>query len=115
MSSSTPSRTLASVDLPDPFGPINAWTSPWRTVRSMPLRICLPSTDACRPSISRVAASTAVCGCVFVSAVTIHLDQDVVAFHLHREHLDGSRCRQRPRPARLQVERGPVLRALDGP
>src|SRR5689334_10280942 len=32
---------LASVDLPDPFGPMRAWNSPGRTWRSTPLRICL--------------------------------------------------------------------------
>ena len=32
---------LASVDLPEPLGPIRAWISPSRTVRSTPLRICL--------------------------------------------------------------------------
>src|SRR5204862_5315994 len=82
------SSVEARVDLPDPFGPIRAWTSPWRTVRSIPFRIPLPSTDAWSPSISRVAASTAVCVCACVSAVTVHLDQDVVTFQLHREHLD---------------------------
>ena len=34
--------TWDSVDLPDPFGPITAWTSPLRTTRSIPLRISLP-------------------------------------------------------------------------
>src|ERR1700754_1338322 len=32
---------LASVDLPEPLGPISAWNSPARTCRSTPLRICL--------------------------------------------------------------------------
>src|SRR3954466_16096537 len=32
---------FASVDLPEPFGPISAWNSPARTCRSTPLRICL--------------------------------------------------------------------------
>src|SRR6185436_1778632 len=31
---------FASVDLPEPFGPISAWNSPARTCRSTPLRIC---------------------------------------------------------------------------
>src|SRR3954468_5142051 len=31
---------LASVDLPEPLGPISAWNSPARTCRSTPLRIC---------------------------------------------------------------------------
>src|SRR5947207_633680 len=38
----------ASVLLPEPLGPITAWTSPGLTVRSMPRRISLPSTRACR-------------------------------------------------------------------
>src|SRR3954471_14743944 len=33
--------TLASVDLPEPLGPISAWTSLERTSRSRPLRISL--------------------------------------------------------------------------
>ena len=36
-----PMITLASVDLPDPFGPISAWISPFETSRSRPLRISL--------------------------------------------------------------------------
>src|ERR1051325_7978869 len=38
----------ASVLLPEPLGPMIAWTSPALTVRSMPRRISLPSTLACR-------------------------------------------------------------------
>src|SRR5919199_1375182 len=34
---------LASVDLPEPLGPMRACTSPGRTMRSRPLRICLSS------------------------------------------------------------------------
>src|ERR687897_76949 len=44
--------TWASVDLPDPLGPITACTSPERTVRSMPRRISLPDTAARSPEIS---------------------------------------------------------------
>src|SRR3712207_2633604 len=36
-----PMTALASVDLPEPLGPISACISPERTVRSTPLRICL--------------------------------------------------------------------------
>lgn len=36
------SRTLLSVDLPEPFLPMMAWTSPSRTVRVTPFRICCP-------------------------------------------------------------------------
>ena len=36
-----PMTTFASVDLPEPFGPIRAWISPLPTARSRPLRISL--------------------------------------------------------------------------
>src|SRR3978361_75526 len=47
-------RTCASVDFPDPFGPMSACTSPDATSRSTPRRISTPATDACRFSIRRV-------------------------------------------------------------
>src|SRR5512142_197360 len=43
----------ASVLFPEPFGPMIACTSPWRTMRSIPLRIGLPSTSTWRSLISR--------------------------------------------------------------
>src|SRR5215203_5065989 len=46
---------LASVDLPDPLGPIRAWISPLETSKSSPLRISLPSALTCRFVISRSA------------------------------------------------------------
>src|SRR5919199_4758328 len=46
---------LASVDLPEPLGPISAWNSPSRTWRSTPLRICLSAAETCRFLISRSA------------------------------------------------------------
>src|SRR5262245_12422647 len=46
---------LASVDLPEPLGPISAWNSPERTCRSTPLRICLSPAETCRFLISRSA------------------------------------------------------------
>jgi hypothetical protein len=36
-----PMMTLASVDLPEPLGPMRAWISPLLTLRSRPFRICL--------------------------------------------------------------------------
>src|SRR3954465_14745634 len=48
-----PMITFASVDLPEPFGPMRAWISPSRTVRSRPLRICLSPAEAWRFLISR--------------------------------------------------------------
>src|SRR5215208_7059488 len=50
-----PMIALASVDLPDPFGPIIAWISPERTWRSTPLRICFSPAATCRFLISRSA------------------------------------------------------------
>src|SRR4051794_18836048 len=50
-----PMIALASVDLPEPLGPIIAWISPERTCRSTPLRICLSPAATCRFLISRSA------------------------------------------------------------
>src|SRR5438105_5589689 len=44
-----------SVDLPDPFGPITACTSPLDTSSETPFRICRPSTLARRSLISKSA------------------------------------------------------------
>src|SRR5918996_2806500 len=46
---------FASVDLPEPFGPISAWNSPERTCRSTPLRICLSPAETWRFLISSSA------------------------------------------------------------
>src|SRR5215469_6501190 len=48
---------LARVDLPEPFGPISAWTLPFSTSRSSPLRISLSSAFTCRLRISSSAIS----------------------------------------------------------
>src|SRR2546430_134708 len=74
--------------------------------RTASFRIFLPSTLACRSRISSVAVSTAV-------SATIHLDQDLVVLHLHLVDVHRRRGRQASRPAGLEVERRPVLRALD--
>src|ERR687885_2742553 len=50
-----PMIALASVDLPEPFGPMSAWNSPSRTCRSTPLRICLSPAETWRFLISRSA------------------------------------------------------------
>src|SRR5436305_12301373 len=51
-----PAIEYARVDLPDPFGPMIAWVSPDRTVRSTPLRISVRSspspTVTCRSRIT---------------------------------------------------------------
>src|SRR3984885_1936953 len=53
-----PMITLASVDLPDPLGPISACTLPFSTSRSRPLRISFSSTRTCRLRISSSANFT---------------------------------------------------------
>src|SRR4051812_40237973 len=45
--------TLASVDLPEPFGPISAWIWPFSMVRSSPLRISFSPARTWRLLISR--------------------------------------------------------------
>src|SRR5919206_2190544 len=50
-----PMTAFASVDLPEPLGPISAWNSPSRTCRSTPLRISLSPAVTCRFLISRSA------------------------------------------------------------
>src|SRR3954449_4791777 len=45
----------ASVDLPEPLGPMSAWISPLLTERSTPRRISRSSTRTCRLRISRSA------------------------------------------------------------
>src|SRR3954471_18759906 len=49
-----PESARASVLLPEPFGPMIAWTSPGLTVRSMPLRMSLSSALTCRFLISSI-------------------------------------------------------------
>ena len=55
-----PMIAFASVDLPEPFGPISAFTWPRETERSSPLRISLPSAVTCKLVISRSAMSPLV-------------------------------------------------------
>src|SRR4051812_40721884 len=47
--------TLASVDFPEPLGPMSAWISFERTSRSRPLRICLSPAATCRLRIDSSA------------------------------------------------------------
>src|SRR3954454_13780234 len=46
---------LASVDLPEPLGPIRAWNSPERTCRGSPRRMDFSPALTCRLRISRSA------------------------------------------------------------
>ena len=58
-----PMTALARVDLPEPLGPISAWISPERTVRSTPLRICLSPALTWRLVIWSSAMSPKRGGC----------------------------------------------------
>src|ERR1700680_2769771 len=49
--SSRPASTCASVLLPEPFGPMMAWTSPARTSRLTPFSMSLPATRALKSVI----------------------------------------------------------------
>src|SRR3954447_13143392 len=51
-SAGLPMIALASVDLPEPLGPMSACTSPRSTVRSRPVRICLSPAATWRVRIS---------------------------------------------------------------
>ena len=51
--SGLPSNTLASVDLPEPLGPNNAWISPGAIVRSTPRKIGVEPALACRLRTSK--------------------------------------------------------------
>src|SRR5512144_1687737 len=61
-----PMIALASVDLPEPLGPMSAWMVPSSTSRLTPLRISLPSAVTCRLRISSSANSTPRCICVLL-------------------------------------------------
>ena len=49
-----PITTFARVDLPEPFGPIIAWTSPGLIFKSTPFKISTSSTSACKFLISNI-------------------------------------------------------------
>src|SRR4051794_37451868 len=66
-----PMIALASVDLPEPFGPISAWISPLPTDRSTPLRISLSSARTCKFVISRSDIGVSV---VFGKSSSARLD-----------------------------------------
>src|SRR3954462_10639348 len=109
----------ARVDLPDPFGPMIAWVSPERTVRSTPRRISLVSspspTGTCRSRISRTDNfSLLAVGRDGETAVALGVDQHVIP--LHADRVDGDRLggRQVGGLAGAQVEARPVQPALDG-
>src|SRR5687768_8313634 len=89
---------LASVDLPEPFGPISAWTSSGFTVRSIPLRICLSPARAWRLRISRSGIGSnldqfrlvAVCELDELGEGRALERLDDAALHAHPQELRGA-------------------------
>src|SRR3989337_1044363 len=85
-----PARTWASVLFPEPFGPMIAWTSPASTVMSIPRRISLSFTLACRFRISSSAipSSSSLRGPSPDRALEVQADLDqLLRLHgeLHRQ------------------------------
>src|SRR3569623_2185 len=68
---SRPASTLASVDLPEQFGPMMACTSPALISRSKPLRMGLPSTFTLR---------------------CLMLNMSIHPYTLHRSNLTDAAC-----------------------
>src|ERR687897_1044653 len=108
-----PMSTWASVDLPDPLGPMTACTSPERTVRSMPRRISLPDTPARSPEISSTWP-TLVDVAALIVALLIDHHHDVTVVDADVVDGLGLGRRQARRLAGLERELAAVLPALDG-
>src|SRR5262245_4660976 len=120
--------TCDNVDLPDPFGPMSACTSPDATSRSTPRRISFPSTAACRSSIRntlmlarsrrlrRRAARAPLAArrdTRLADARSWDAHDHVVAFDAHRVHGDRLGGRKALGLAADQRKGRPMLRALD--
>src|SRR5579883_1016661 len=98
---------LASVLLPEPFGPIKAWISPWFTVRLTPLTISLPSMATWRSRTSSVGVRSVmeqrvllVVGCRVCFARPLH----------DRRHGAAARLADQVVAARLPIHDAPDLR-----
>ncbi|CAJ6573482.1 Uncharacterised protein [Burkholderia pseudomallei] len=58
---SAPAIKLKSVDLPAPFGPISAWRSPGRIVRSMPTSTGVAPNDLLTSAMRSAGGALAAC------------------------------------------------------
>src|SRR3569623_1470394 len=86
---SRPASTLASVDLPEPLGPMMACTSPALISRSMPLRMALPSTFTLRFLILSISLNSHFKFDLADAAFEAHAQQILrLARELHRQLLD---------------------------
>src|SRR5687768_15214767 len=82
-SDSTPVSTLIKVDLPAPFCPISAWTSPARKLKSTPSSAGLPEYTCVMPrAVSRGAG--ALTSATMVGSVLAL--REFLRGHFHREH-----------------------------
>src|SRR4029453_8486546 len=117
-----PAMESASVDLPDPFGPMMAWVSPLRIVKSTPVRISLGpysvSTETCRSRISRVDMNSGLldfgrCAERLRIEWCRYIDEYVVALDAAAIDRDRLRRRQADRFPGRQIEAGSVHVALD--
>src|SRR5207249_782833 len=75
-------RAFASVLLPEPFGPITAWTSPLFSARETPFRISRPSTLARRSLISKSANSLSLVRSDLIRAAGVTRANPGRALHL---------------------------------
>src|SRR6185295_16939572 len=89
----TPVSTLISVDLPAPFWPMSAWTSPARSVSSTPARACTPGKAR---EMSRALSTIAVS---FMAPRSVLARLDVLLRRFHREDLFFDHDTFRDRPA----------------
>src|SRR3954467_14010707 len=79
----------ASVDLPEPLGPMRACSSPLPTLRSTPRRISRSSTLTCRLRISRSANGSHLCGYEFGKGGVLERAHDGEA-HPRPQELGGA-------------------------
>src|SRR4051812_11817239 len=117
---------LASVDLPEPLGPMRAWISPGLTMRSTPLRICLSSawTWRLRISSSGMVSLASGLGCVTVVVVSdvgcgrgvlalprelAGLEVDELGERRVRERLEDADLHARPQELRRAAATGVVV------
>src|SRR6476619_780198 len=95
-------RTWASVDFPEPFGPMMAWTSPFERSRSIPFRISAPSIDECRLRMTRsgntVLMDWGLESCEQCSRVPLPEPREVCYPGIHAVQPGSPRGADRPRP-----------------
>src|SRR5262249_8363077 len=109
-----PVMTLISVDLPAPFSPTSAWTSPARRSNETPRRACTPANALRIPeSVSSVVTARPPSPCPSLTATrpsedvirVEQADQDPVCPDQHPEPIDPARFTT-PSPRDCEVRPG---------